>query len=440
MPASTQDSRATLSKSKVASILGLLITALPFGVIAQGENRVSAGVSWSDNINKAEFNEVEDTIALIDLLVSQERESQLVDLSLEGSVGFRHFIEGSYDDEVVGDLVGTADFGIWEEYIRWLFDVRFETLMLDPYRPDVPLNRDNLLSYSTGPDLAIPVAETLAIEVGGRYRVNNFEDSNTDNEVVVGLASLVKRLSQGSRVSLNFNHEEVDYDIDSDNTDYSRERAYLGFERENAKGRLILNAGGNRLEIDGETYEGFYGVLRIDKNLTARSIAYASIQHSYSDTSDEISLQLQNPGIEPGSNVTDVVVSGDPFEGRNFEIGISHDRYTSSWQLSAEYSEQDYVNETSIDRSWYSVEASFSKMFGGGWRVGGEAEFRRGELYEADRIDNDTELTIGLARYLSRFLDVELAYTQSLRNSSEETQDYKENRVTLTLGYSPRPN
>ena len=413
----------------------LLVLLIVFGTAinayaAEFDYEVRAGWGLSDNISRTAANEGDEEFAIIDLLVSGEHQTRRVDFAVDADVGFRHYSSNSFDDEVIGAFNVLLDYGIIPDVLTWRTSDKYGTLQSDPFQALTPDNRENVNNFSTGPDLHIQFGGALALDVGAYFRVNNFEVSNIDNDVIGGNLALVRALSSNRQYSLNLSADRIEYDDDTLGG-FDRQIAYVSFSSQISRGSVKVDLGVNELHDGGVTQDGFYGDFSIQRELSSRSTLTLSYNQQLSDAGD-IFRQFQDPGRSLGEP-PDISATASPFENKRFQLGFDHERKTSTWFLTAKLNEEDYIQDASLNRRLYGITVGAMKMLGDRWRAQLEGNLLRGELYTVGRDDDDIGLSFGLSNQISRSVDIRISLGLYERQSSDPLFDYRENRIEITI-------
>ncbi len=438
----TEHTRRTIGAARsvlAIAVSGILLAATSANAV-ELRNSIRGGVAHSDNIGRDDTGEVSETILTIDGTVNLSHATRVSEFLLQGSLGYRHYLDDTYDGNVVGNMLAAARFTLMPETVTWVFENRFGTLQQNPYQSDTPDNIENINNFSTGPDFHFVIGNVTALDAGARLRVNTFEESDLDNDVLGGNLALVRALSSKRNVSLNYSMDQVDYDDDILGRDYDRQLAYVGFSSEMSRGTVSVRLGGNRVEFDDDmatedSADGIYAHVEFNRQLTARSSFTASYDKQYSDAGN-IFREFQDPGRSPQSSNGDVVGAGEPFEGQRFRVGWNMERARTSWNFSVNAYNEDYVSRDILDRNRFGLQGGVSWRLGSGWTASGGLRFEQGQFSDADRDDDDLYLNLGLTRRLSRTLDLNVNYQRADRSSTEPTAEYTENRVAVTIGYS----
>ncbi len=81
----------------------------------------------------------------------------------------------------------------------------------DLLTPVTPANSENINYFSTGPDLTLRLAPTTELRLGARYSLVNYQISPFDSDRVSGSLVLTRSIAERSSVSLNAEHDRVEF-------------------------------------------------------------------------------------------------------------------------------------------------------------------------------------------------------------------------------------
>ena len=423
----------TILFRKTSTII-FLSYMLSFNVMAaELEYEIRIGASRSDNVARTDTLEIEETIALVGLALDLQHESRRVAASLVTDLEYRNYTDNTFDDEVVGSLNADLELQLAPEVFSWLFQYQFGNLQTNPFLANTAFNRQNVNQFSTGPDLRIRLGSNTALELGGRYHSTRYEISDIDNDVLGSRVSLVRALSPYRSISLNVTADRVEYDNTLLNSNYDRQTAYFGFESEVPRGSITVNLGYNEIHDNGEVVDGNLINIAWDREISPSTTFRLAYDQGFTDSSDFLGQSQPGEGFGEPQNTPGV---SDPFENRQFSLGLNYNRNNNNFFASLLYNEDEYVTNSLLDRNRSELRAGFSKVLGSAWRIRLSGALQRTDFVATGREDDDTVISAGLSRQLSRMIGVNLDFTRFDRDSSDPAFDYVENLVNLTFSYA----
>lgn len=437
---------------RFAIAAGVALACIPVPDIASGaetfdtepgldlDNSIRIGAFRTDNLLRLPGDlGIEETVGTVDVSLNLAHESRVTRAVLAGRAGFRHYYEDTFEDEVLGDLFAGFNFDLFSDALTWTIDDHFGTLQRNPYLADTPGNRENVNNFSTGPDLIMIMGSGFALELGARYRFNNFEVSEIDNEVVSAYVALARALSSTRTLSLNFEGDRIEYVDFVEPTEYDRYTAYAQVASETSRGSLIVDLGMNEIRYRGngenESGDGFFANVEFNHELSSRTKLSLAYNQRFSQAGD-IFQGFRDPGEDLNFPSYGPNSTGDPFDGKRADLALRHDRGGVDWYAAIGADDLDYLDNDALDRRGADVRLGFGWSLVSGWRFQASGRFHRGSFTTAERDDDDVFANAAVSRNITRHFDIELGYFFAQRKSSDVLADYRENRVVLTIGYT----
>lgn len=423
----------TILSRKTSTII-FLSSMLSFNAMAaELEYEIRIGASRSDNVARTSTLEIEETIALAGLILDLQHESRRVAASLVTDLEYRNYTDDTFDDEVVGSLNADLELQLAPEVFSWIFQYQFGNLQTNPFEANTAFNRQNVNRFSTGPDLRMRLGSNTALELGGRYHSTRYEISDIDNDVFGGSISLVRALSTRRSLSLNITADRIEYDNTQLNSNYDRQTAFIGFESEGSRGSIVVNIGYNELHDNGEVVDGNLINVAWDREISPSTTFRLAYNQGLTNPEEILGQAPPGAGFDDPQNTPGV---SDPFENRQFSMALNFDRNTNNVFASLLYNEDEYVTDSVLDRNRSEFRVGFSKILGSAWRIRLSGALQRTDFVSTGREDDDTVISAGISRQLSRTIGINLDYTRFDRDSSDSAFDYVENLVNLTFSYA----
>ena len=418
----------------LATCLFLLIAA-PSNIFASDLSYViEVGASNSDNVTRVEEDPVEDTYALAALDLNYEQESRKVETNITTDLEYRNYEDDTFEDEVVGALDGQILLKFVPEVFSWEIRDVFGNLQSNPFQPNSPGNRENVNRFETGPDLRIGLGSVSALELGARYNITRYEESNIDNDTLSGRVSFVRRLSPHRALSLNVTGDDVEFEDTILNRDFTRYAAYVGFASEISRGTLIVNVGYNELREDDEVADGNLVNVEFTRSFSPTFTFTLGYYQGLSDASDQIGgLQESEQGF---GSTYDAAGVADPFDYQRFSVLLESTRGQNSFYISGLYDEYEYLTATLLDSEAAEIRVGYTRTLGSAWQVRLGGGFKKTDFSFSDRVDEDTGWELGLSRKFGRSLGVGLDYYFVDRESDAAGRNYRENVIRLAFSYT----
>lgn len=372
---------------------------------------------YTDNLFLEESNEDDEWITTIAPGVAVEIESRWIDLSLDYSFRFEHYM--NHDDLTDFDFEGgqRADLG------TTFFEGRPFTLGVNGTISRETIDESNnssdaneLVNKSTVYDLTVTpqyrlrLGDQSSLVVGYIYeRVDHEDPRGDDYQGHSGKLSLIKELSTNTEVSASYIYK---INKSEDDEDYDKQSFTLGIKQELGPRTTIGLTGGYSTieykdindEADGLTWGG---------DITYRLSAPITLSLMFSQDFDNSSTN----GVTENRDVTFMV----DYTKDSFNTGLQF-----YWQQS------DYVRLAREDEA-YGGRFNLSFPLYSNLSTAFDADYETAEYQDViDKTVDKYSLGAALDYEVRRFL-TSLSYQHRVNDSDINTDDYTENTVTLSV-------
>ena len=392
---------------------------------------------YSDNITRSETGGDEEFFNVFRALSALREDTETVQAELYSQIELRHYTQGNYDNDVLLALDGTARYVMLPRRLTWLVQDRFTQVPIDPTFVSTPSNRQNTNSFTFGPDLTLAFSTANVLEFGARYNNTYYEVSDTTNNRFGLQARFMHAISPITQLSANYEAEEVIYDENSLNYDYTRQDVFGRLRTRSLGNDIILDLG--QTFIERENLRDVEGLL-VRGTFTRRvnSITTMDINGSsqYSDAGRDVALidpLAEGPTVVP-VNPAEFAASGlysnNSVEG-NYRVQRSYgvNRFNLYWR------EMDFES-VPLDQ----------RLFGGFLDVGYDwsaaigaavlANYTNRQYTNVTREDDDYGAGLRFLYRFTRNFFVMLEGRYSTRDSTVGAQDYEERRLVGTVMYN----
>lgn len=403
--------------------------------VAETSVEFRVGGTYSDNVRRSALNEEDQTIARAGLRLDTSTETRGFEGRLLADLEYRDFLDDAFEAENFSSAEANALFKFAPDVFHWVVEDKYGMLRRDQFDPDTPDNRENINTFSTGPDLRLRISNRTSVEVTARYRHNWFETSDTDNTTTSGSLALIRALSRNRSLSLNVSADRVEYDDEDLNSSFDRQTAYLSLNSQVSRGTLQFDIGVNELRDQGETFSGTLASLSWSRSLSEISDFSLTYSRRFSDAGDFFA-RFNSAGSDP-QGPQEIIPSGDPFENERLSATYSYNRSRVRLSISAFFSEDEFQNDADLDRRRTGGRLNFDIGLGSGWQIGSRLRYEDRDFGRSDRNDDYLSGTIELDRRLARTLWLSLQYTYNDRSSNVSGQEYTENRYSLLFRFRP---
>ncbi|MCH8179585.1 MAG: hypothetical protein IIA02_07365, partial [Proteobacteria bacterium] len=254
-------------------VVPIAVVLLSVDVLAEDEfgYEFRVGGQHTDNPFRTEVDQIDESIFISGLKLTASKETSRFSGSIDSDFEYRHYVDGSFDDENTSSLKADAAFFMVQNTLSWVATNTFGVLISDPFQPETPDNRENINVFGTGPDLDIRLGSRTTLRFGGRYRNVWLEKSDNDYNALEGNIALIGALSPNRSMSLNFSSSRIEFDDTELNSNFDRLSAYIQFFSRASRGTISLDAGYNEIHDFGEVFSSVLARLSISRNISASS-------------------------------------------------------------------------------------------------------------------------------------------------------------------------
>lgn len=418
---------------KIALLAGLFAAGSGTTALAELTYTVDVGAGYSDNITRVEDGESSESMATAGLVLDWQERRPRFTADVSADADYVHYLDDTYEGEVVGGLDGTLNFKVLPDRLSWLVQDSFGQESSDPFSPVTPNTRENVNYFTTGPTLEFLLGRALT-QMFAMYSQTNFERSPFDSDRLLGGVSIGQRTPGGNGFALNAVTESVTFDNEL-NTDYDRDSAYLSYEREGARTEISAEVGYTWLEDEnGVKSSDPRFLLDVRRELSTSSMLALRLGTQLTDSSDALRTDLGGGTGAPGAGAG-VSSSASPFENRFASLNWQFNRHRTSLALGADWSDDTYDGEPQLDRERLMWNASIGRQISNRLSLSLQANITDEEFEISGQSIDTMEIGAAVDWQLGPTVGLRLDLTRSDRNASDATGDYVENRAFLSVLY-----
>lgn len=412
-----------------------LVNAQPVVMAAETSVSVRAGGIHSDNVRRTSTAEESETVALVGLDLTWREEEGRLTGDVNASLNFHSYLDDTFDDENYSTAFAQLEFRLVPDRVSWILEDHFGRIIADPYRADTPQNRENINTFSTGPNIEFQFGPRTAIILQGRFVSNAFETSDVDNTVKNGTIAFVRQISPTRAVSFNVTGARVEFDSALIENDFDRQSAYLGIESRTARGNLSLKLGVNEIHDRGDTREGLLSEISWTRELSGMSSFTARFNQRYSEAGELFSL-YQGSGRDFNAS-QDISAIGEPLENQRFELTYNYRKEGNETYVSAIWNDDDFEYTNSYDRQRKGIGAGLSRAIREDWRAGIDVRFEQHDFEDTGSSFDEVVARLLITRSLSPKLEINAGYERFRREGDVVITGYTENRYSVFFTYRP---
>lgn len=416
-----------------------------FGLVtassAAGEEHVNwavfAGVDHSDNIRRTPDAEESESVAQAGLTLDLQASRPRLDGSASANMHYREYLDNSFPGEVLGQFAGNLSLAAVPERFLWVAEDNFGQVANDPRQSDTPNNRQNLNYFSTGPNITLPLTGRTDLQIEGRWSTVSFEDSIADSKRYEGTASLARRLTEQTALSLNFSASKIDYDSASGG--YKVHEGFLGYTTGGARTHLNANVGYSELQAQGRSQNSALLRFNLTRKVATRSELALDVGRQYSDSATVFRQGQEFAGVSP--ELSGAGSFSDPFRSDSAQLTWHTDARRATLSFYGEWRKEKHDVLSVLDRKVTGVGIDLSRRFT--TRLSGRVHgtYRRDDSSSSNVDLKESGVGAGVGWSLGRSLSMQIDVTRYQGNSGVgDTRTYTENRGYATLSYSHGKN
>jgi hypothetical protein len=395
---------------------------------------VSVGVGHSDNIERVPEAETDETIGTAGVELDWVERTRRLEADVSVDLSYFKYFDDTFESEVVGTADGSVKFAIVPQRLRWLVQDTFGQAQRDPFTPITPDNREDLNYFTTGPELTMPLGSAATLRAFALLSRSTYEVSPLDSDRTSFGFGVVRQVSQRSSLSVNGTSQDVDFKA-SGASDYNLRSAFLNYSTSGSRTTLDADFGYSWLEPDdGEESGGPLAKLTVRREVSASSVINLELGTRFTDAAESLRGALEGGAV----GGPDISSSSDPFVSRTASLGWSFHRNRTGVSVGASYSEDEYENQTSLDRTRLTYQASFNRHLNPALDVELQATLNDEDYANADVQADDMNLLARVNWRAGRTITLSLSFERADRDTSNGLNEFVENRAMLTVAYRPR--
>jgi hypothetical protein len=417
-----------------ASRLAVLATAVAAAPGAKAEFGVQTSLARTDNIDRTENDGRSERILSATIGGQAGQAYRDLERRLGWDVAAISYLDDTFDDEVVASLDGAADFALVERRLSWHVEDQLGLQSMNVFGPSTPESREHVNYFTTGPELELPIASSVAfvaqVHLGDVwYEEQPLGNSRTSRQIGFDFGF-------GPRRSLGLFTSRQDYRFDDEllNPNYERRQTFLQFDTTRRRGTLRAAAGTSELHGLGDPQDGFMAEVDWQRTVSEYGTFGFFLQRGFSDAGESFQLN-QSIG---GGTATSRYVAGvsNPMERSHAAVRFAVTKPRTSSSISYTFTREDYVGlDDALNRDVPFLDLSFSRAFSPRLRLEIRGSYSEQQSIDTDTQDRERRVILGLAWTLGRRADVSFQVARFERSSSILGSAYEENRAFVTFSY-----
>ncbi|HET7844375.1 MAG TPA: hypothetical protein VFL14_09510 [Xanthomonadales bacterium] len=398
---------------------------------------LSLGLEHSDNIARTSGDEIDDTIlvprAVVDLLHRGPR----FEATVAADVSYRHYLDGSFDDEVRGRADAVAWWSILPGRLRWLFEDHLAVEPVSLFTRDDPSNLQQINVFTTGPQLELRPSPRTRVEADLRW-TDSWAEETREFRGQRTQATLRGELERTplSTWGLAIEAWDVGFEDEFTSADYRRADVYASYARRLRRFELDAQAGGTRIDFDdGGDTSGPLARVGIAWLIDADQALRLRLRRQFSDATQSL---IDVPLLEAPGTGTPIErgVVADVFRERSAELRYERRGRRFAIDAGPFWRDYEYENTPTLDRRSDGAVAEASWALSPRTSLRFAAAGERRDYALDGREDRDIEIALGVERRFTDHWSGRAGVLHRRRDSTAPNQDYDENVVFVTAVWS----
>lgn len=410
------------------------------------EASIELSVGHTDNVNR-DADELDSDIGRLSVGFSGRSDRRWLQSAVAGDLEYLKYSadELSVDDEVLGSVDGKLAVLIVPDRVQWDFGLNYGQARIDSLGPVGPLNRQTVTSFSTGPQITIPLAERTSLQASGLISEESFEERpDLDARRTAARLGLERQITPVTQLTLAVDVSEIEYDLDSLAYDY--ETFSLEYRRELATGEALASIGRGSVEIDGDSEPTTVAQLLWKRAIGARSKIEICVGREITDAGNAFAgagVAVGCPGdvgdVSSVSRTTrnreqGTIPTTNPFVREGGSVSFIWDSALGDLRATFSLSQDRFEEDSTLDNDSTAVELSGSRDFARHWRTAVSARLWVQDFDDIGEKNEDYSVGLSVSRLLSDNMWLSLSFERNRRDGGVDP--YDSNEYFLSLGRS----
>jgi len=395
----------------------------------------SAGVGVSDNITRSESNEIDESMGVVGLDFGLTQDSARVRADVSSQFDYVHYVNGTFDDELIGGFSGFVDITLLDERLTWMFQNSFGQQTIDPLTPANPGNREDTNRFSTGPTINLLPGSRNQVRIDLRYTRVDFEERDTDDERMSAALQVGREIQRGARLSLNAFTERVEFDNGGASSDFDRVEGFIRFALAGNRNQLDMDLGYTEIKSDTSAGDGLLVRLNWTRQVSTNTTFNLSGGSSYSDQGNI--FQFNQDNSSDLRDTSETFTTDIPFTSNFVNAGYSLSYVRTQFDIGLQWRQEDYKGGPPIDVDTTGANLNFRRDISQSIFTAFGLRFERRDFKYLNTADDNIFATAELGYRFTSTLSLALRYGYTERSGESAVSKSRENRLFLRFLYSP---
>lgn len=424
----------------------LLLVLARTAAAGEYQYTLSYSADYSNNIGLAPTDEQDELIHVLDSNFILSQESRELDARAAARATYRDYQKNTFADQTTLGLDSEVTWKPLPESFQWVATDVYTQVAASPTLADTPANRLNTNVFSTGPDVFWRPDPVNTVQLGARYGSNTFSGTDNasladdaDNTRRTGTIAWSYRYSPVTTLSIGHSTESVRFSNPGigTNFDFRTNQTTAGLVSQRETNTFALDAGETRLKRTGQPeIHGKLGRLSWKRQLSSDSAFSIIAARSLSDTAGQL---LAGSGGTTPIGAPLALSTSDVFTSKTATVLYSRGFGRGSLTLSAFRAERVFELSTADNDDARGATIQYTRSFSERLTSAAKFNYVRTLFPTITREDEDKAGTISLQYKLTHTLFGGVSVSRRIRQSTDPTAAFAENRVVLSLAYNSIP-
>jgi len=410
------------------------------------EGYIEFGLGQTDNLAR-NADELRSDIGRLAVGFAGSTDQRRLRAAVSGDIEYRKYGAEELlddDDEVLGSVDGVLELHAVPDRVQWDFRVAYGQVRIDAFGAVGPSNRQSTTSFSTGPQIALPLGQRTLLQVGGMISDQSFEVTlDLDGRSTAVRLGLERQIDSVTQLTLALEGREIEYDLDSQIHDIAT--LWLEYRRELASGEAFASIGRGRVEINDEDSEPVtVGQLVWKRAVGARSRIeicagreITDAGRAFAGAGGAIGCPGDLSGLEDAARTNDnreqgTVSTTNPFVRAGGSLSFQVDSALGNFRATFSMTQDRFAEDSTYDNDAIILEVSGLRDFAHHWRAELTARLWVQDYIDLGDKNEDQIVRLALSRLLARNLRLTLSFNQYRRVSG--VGPFDANEYFLSIG------
>jgi hypothetical protein len=423
----------------LGALVGVSLGCAAIGHAAEIDYMFSAGVGYSDNVERTATDEIGTGAAIVGVELLGRRPAGRFRYDLAGDVAYYEYFDSAVEGLTLGSMAARGSYDIVPEAFAWRAEASYDQIRSSLLRPAAPSNLDDVITLSTGPTLRARFGDAFDAMLEGRFTRTDFSDRAFDSDTIGATLVLGRSMSARSLVGIGASFDDVTYEsqIGLADADFERREAFIRFRA--AGMRTSLELDGGYAEVSGTNIDDSGPMLRVRATRRLTPFISGFLSYTQEFPTSEDAIFSADPSFA-GSVSTDAsVLTAAPRDAKSAGLGLALTRPRTFGELAYFRRRETALVSGFGNREYDNVIARVTRVFTPRTSAGLIAEFSKEQLSGA-AVDTD-EYSIGghFTLNFGRSLGLEIRVESRDRDGRLFADRYSELSGGVFLRYGRMP-